>query len=602
MNEHSGYWGRQRISRRAALRSAGIGLAGVSAAALIGCSSSSKDPPAGAGATTPGGAVIIPGNAPAKKGAPESGGTLRIAVQADVDTFDVIAAPGGKTYANFGGYVYPRLFKFATGDGVPASGKLEGDLIAKWEHPDDLTYVLHVRQGMKWDKRAPTNGRQVNAEDVVASWKYFADKSFYKNDLVNALNKNAPIKDIKAINATTVEMKLAVPDAAVLAISATWSDLWVMPAEAYNGGFDPAKESRGAGPFLLTKHQPSVGFTFDRNPDYYDAPRPYVDRIEQSIIADVAQLEAQFAAKKLHFGMQQDSVIELQKRLPGTRVDVLEPSAAGGNIGLGLRTGSPFLDVRVRRAMNMLLDRNTIIDVISEPKKVEALGAKMGRYWNTPVPAGYGAFYLNPNGKDFGAAAQYLKFNPGEAKKLLDAASFPYTKIFPLTYTTNSYGREWPRLAEIVQSMLQAGGIKTALNGVDYATGWIPNYLRIKGDFEGIGLWPNGARGDVGQWLQTFFSSGGANNQVGKAYPELDTMITAQQQITDFDKRVLAVHDIQRHMIENSIAVPFVGIGGTEVIDISWQGLGNRHLTTWPGGVLQSERTPLYWLDKDLRG
>jgi len=525
-----------------------------------------------------------------------------MAVQADVDTFDVIAAANAKTSTAFGGFVYPRLFKFEPGDGVAASGKLTGDLISKWEHPDDLTYVLHVRQGMKWDKRAPTNGRQVNAEDVVASYKYFAAKSFYKNDLVNALSKTAAVKDIKAIDAATVEMKLAVPDAAVLAISASFLDLWIMPAEAFNGGFDPAKESRGAGPFILTKHQPSVGFTFERNPDYYDAPRPYVDRVEQGVIPDAAQVEAQFAAKKLHFGVPADSVVDMNKRLSGTRIDVLEPSAGGTNIGVSLRPGSPFLDVRVRRAMNMLLDRKTIIEVFNEPQKAEAQGAKLGRYWNTPVGAGYGAFYLDPNGKGFGPSAQYLQFNKAEAKKLLDAASFPYGQSIPLTFTTNSYGREWPRLAEVVQSMLQAGGIKTVLNGIDYATGWIPNYLRAKGNFDGIGMWPNGARGDVGQWLQTFFSSTGPNNQVGKAYPELDKMISAQQQIADFDKRVAAVHDIQRYMVENAVAIPFIGVGGTEAIDLSWQGLGNRQLRVWSGGVPNAERTPHYWLDKGLRG
>ena len=374
------YW-TSPVGRRRALRNAGavgLGLAGL---ALVGCSSS-KDKDAGAGATAPG---VIGGTPVAgSKAAPESGGTLRIAVPADLDTFDVIAAPNAKTYSSFGGYVYPRLFKFAIGDGVAASGTLDGDLIDKWEHPDDLTYVMHVRQGMKWDKRAPTNGRQVNAEDVVASWKYFAAKSFYKNDLVNALNKQAAVTDIKAIDAATVEMKLAIPDAAVLAIASSWSDMWVMPAEAFNGGFDPAKEWRGAGPFLLTKHQPSVGYTFERNPDYYDAPRPYVDRIEQSIIPDVAQLESQFAAKNLHFGVPADSVVEMHKRLPGTRIDVLETPAFGHNLGHGLRPDSPFHDVRVRRALNMLIDRKTMIEVQAEPGRMEALGVKLGSYWNTP--------------------------------------------------------------------------------------------------------------------------------------------------------------------------------------------------------------------------
>ena len=57
-------------------------------------------------------------------------------------------------------------------------GTSRAKLIEQWEHPDALSYVLHVRKGMKWDRRAPTSGRQVNAQDVVDNWNYFADKSF----------------------------------------------------------------------------------------------------------------------------------------------------------------------------------------------------------------------------------------------------------------------------------------------------------------------------------------------------------------------------------------------------------------------------------------
>ena len=154
----------------------------------------------------------------------------------------------------------------------------------------------------------------------------------------------------------------------------------------------------------------------------------------------------------------------------------------------------------------------------------------------------------------------------------------------------------------MMQSMIAPSGMQVVLNSVDYATGWVPNYLRNKGDFDGLAIYSNGARADVGQWLQTFFSSAGANNQVGKSYPELDKMIFAQQQIADFAKRVSAMHEIQRYMIENSIAMPIAGEHNVESVSLSWQGVGNRQLRTWAGGVANSERTPLYWLDKSLRG
>ena len=587
-----------RLSRRRLLRAgAALGL-GLGGAALVGCGGEeAADAPAPAAAPPKGGS---PAAAPATPQV-QPGGVLRIAAQADIDTYDVLKAPNSKTAGFFGQYVYPRFFKFAVGFGQPAAGTVEGDLIERWEQPDELTYIMHVRRGMKWDRRPPTSGRQVNATDVTASWDYYKAVSFYRADLANEVNKEAAVKEIVAIDDMTAKMNLVRPDAAVLAIAATWSDLWAMPNEAYTGGFDPAKDWRGAGPFLLADHRPSVGLTFKKNPDYYGLPRPYVDGIELAIIPDAAQLEAQFAAKNLHYGLPEEIIVGLHKQLKGTRIDLFSAVVAGNNLGYGMKPGSPFLDVRVRRAMNMLIDRATIIDVMSNPKDLEGLGVKLGRYWNTPLNAGYGKFWLDPNGKDFGPAAQYLQHNVAEAKKLLAAAAYPADKAVPLTYTTNAYGRTWPRLAETLMSMLREGGIKTVANGIDYSTGWIPKYLRIKGDFDGLGMWPNGARADVGQWLSTFFSSAGANNQVGKTFPELDKMISDQQRISKFEERVKAVHDIQRWVVDNAVAVPIIGVNGIDSVDISWEGLHGRDIRAWAGGLGGAEVVPHYWLDKSVR-
>ena len=165
----------------------------------------------------------------------------------------------------------------------------------------------------------------------------------------------------------------------------------------------------------------------------------------------------------------------------------------------------------------------------------------------------------------------------------------------PLTYTSNAYGREWSQYAQMLVSMLREGGLNVTPNGVDYSTVFIPHYLRAKGDFVGLGLWTNGPRADVGQWLTTFFSSVGANNQVGDAYPDLDAKIFKQQTIADFQERVSAVHEIQQYMAENAIAIPSVGRYGTSGTDLSWEELQGRDLLVWPGGNPGDESIPHYW-------
>ena len=60
----------------------------------------------------------------------------------------------------------------------------EGDMAESWElSPDHLTLTFKLRQGVKWDSRAPTNGRLWDAQDVVKSWEKFASVNPGATDL-----------------------------------------------------------------------------------------------------------------------------------------------------------------------------------------------------------------------------------------------------------------------------------------------------------------------------------------------------------------------------------------------------------------------------------
>ena len=86
----------------------------------------------------------------------------------------------------------------------------------------------------------------------------------------------------------------------------------------------------------------------------------------------------------------------------------------------------------------MAMDRDAITSVIFNPKRYQDMGVKLNTYWNNPVSAGWGQYWLDPKGKDFGPAAQYLKFNVAEAKKLMDAAGFSQAaQQIEQTYSTH---------------------------------------------------------------------------------------------------------------------------------------------------------------------
>jgi peptide/nickel transport system substrate-binding protein len=601
------------------IRAASLGGAGLAGAALIACSAGESATPVRSGGSTtasglsPASASAAPSSSAvaASEPAPKPGGILRLSQPTDADTLDTIAA-AASTSAVFTGNIYDRLFRFTVGDRKPAPGTVEGNIAETWEQPDPLTYVLHLRRNAKWDSRAPTSGRLLTSADVVQSWDKFAKTSVQRSDLVNSVEPTAPVISVEAVDTSTVRMKLAFVDAQLLPILAWGLNFFVHPIESMNGGFDPAKDARGTGPYMLTGHKPAVSATYQKNPNWWGGPdRPYIDQIIISIIHDAAQSEAQFRAKNLHLGgggVPAQDLAGVAQDLKGTELFITPPSASTNSFGLHRQGGSPFDDPRVRQAVSMSLDRDAFIDVIYDPKSLESIGLHLKRYWNTPISAGYGAQWLDPKGPSFGPSAKYLLRNVAEAKKLLQAAGYTDSKplAIDLIYPTIL---PHPQYAEVWFGMMKEAGIDVHRAPLDYTTKWLPNYLRAKGNYPG----PNGHPGmiervfggspDAGFFFSRALASGGSQQIVGDKYPELDAMIAKQLSILDEQERNKALQDIQRYVIDQMVVIPIAP--SVDPADIKWRGLhGPERWFAFSGGISAApiaETQYLWWLDDTLR-
>ena len=595
------------MSRRRALVSGVAGFAGLAAAALVGCSSNAKPaapdkPPAG-GAAAP----AAPNNQPKR------GGTLKIPIKTDPDTLDPVSSVGAAGATAAATHYYSRLFIEKGGDGGPAPGEILGDLVEKWEYPDPLTSIWHLNKAAKWDAREPTNGRAVNADDVVQSWNRWAAQDTFRSLLSNKASRDASIKSVEAIDASTLRVSWAFPDTTALPILAA-SRFFVQPAEGLAGKIDLKKSPRGSGPFIFDNYTSQVMLKVKRNPDWFlgGGERPYLDGIDMPVIPEVAQQEVQFRAKNLHLdSVSQANIPSFAKDLSGTLLVVGSPKASSPNLGFSYAPGQPWHDVRVRRAASMALDRDKIAEVFEEPKKFEALGVKLTARWNAPLGGGYGAYWLDPKSTQFGPAGAYLKHNLAEAVKLLAAAGFTAAKPleFDQVFPGIHWGLDWPDRVQVHQSMFRDAGIKMNVASVDYVQVYNQGYLRTHAQFKGrtteaaMQFNPGGASPDPLAFYLQRLNSNGASDEVGTKYPELDEMERKQRGVTNFAERVEGMHNLHRWAIDNMITIPCAPY--TETVGLVWKELrGPERYRSWlesnVGLGSDAYSSARYWFDKPI--
>src|SRR5215213_2097868 len=305
--------GRRRLTRRRALAGVGAGLGAAAFLAACGGDSKSGSPqvsekelPKERGsdllaATTDTSAQAVPG------------GTYQHFEPSEIQGFDP-HRPGSARTQVIANYTYLRRLKKKTRFDGKAPDEVTGDLAESWEFsPDGLQLTFKLRPNVIWDRRAPTNGRAVDAQDVKFSADRFLAMSPNAVNFFNSKSKAAPITAVETPDPRTVVLKLAFPYVPLLATFTRNLNLWILPREA-EGGFNPQTESRGAGPWVLDKYTPSASIEYKKNPDYYEKGRPFLDGWSTPIITEYAQRLAQFRAGSIWGGVvRQEDVLDVKK-------------------------------------------------------------------------------------------------------------------------------------------------------------------------------------------------------------------------------------------------------------------------------------------------
>ncbi len=616
----SGYWERvsqSRLSRRRALAgAAGVGGA-LAAFSMVGCggSSGSKETK-----TSGSGLISTPEDTTAKA---RAGGTYKTFASADATSFDPIGDGTSTVYGQISAYAYMRLIKFATAKyPKSATGEVEPDGAESSElSPDKLQVTFKLRQGQKWDARAPTNGRLMDAQDVAATWARFAKVSPNKGDVLYdaAVSPFGPVDTVTTPDSNTVVFKLKQPDGAILPLLAYNRNFYIMPKEA-DGGFDPRKDIRGNGPWVLSQNVPSAGRTWKRNADYYVKGRPFMDSIEVPVVSEYATQLAQFKAGNIWTSAaRQEDIVQTKKDVPDSVLYLdSQYSTISSVIVFGYDGDSPFKDERVRQAVSRAVDRETLTDVMNNRDKFKADGLDLATRYHTAISATWEGFWLDPKDtKKFGPNNVFYDYNISEAKKLLAAAGFANGLDTNLFYNSGTqYGTTYSRSADLLAGMLPEVGIRAKQAPKDYMTEYLPNFHyaytpaqhtkegTVPG-YNGILLKAAGSRPTVDLTIFHLQHSKGTQTD-GYSYnggdarngdPEVDKAIEQFRTEFDHNKQIDELQEYQRMMAKKSLRIPMPPVGAVNFF-LQWPAIANAGVyRTAIGGAAIAEGDLNLWID-----
>jgi peptide/nickel transport system substrate-binding protein len=496
---------------------------------------------AGGALATAAAATALP--SPALAQTPKRGGTLTLRLW-DPPHWDPQLQISYKTHTAHT-FTHSRLVKHKTGAAVaPGSFPIEGDLAESWTQPNETTYVFKLRRGVKWHPKPPVNGRELTADDVVYTIERFRTVKGNANAYMLA-----SVDKVEAVDKYTVRFTLKEPFVWFLDVLANPMAVCIIAKEAVEkfGDLKKAEAVIGTGPWMLDSYRPNVGFTYVRNPHYFMAGLPYIDKVEAVVDEDNASRMAAFLAGKYDLGWENPGTINrvdwvqikdvLKTRRPNLKT-LESPSNVMSHIYM--RTDkAPFSDVRVRRAISLAINRQALIE-----STLEGVGA-----YNPPVPAALKDWSIPF--EQLGEGGQWYKHDRALAKKLLAEAGHPNGFAATLDFTT--YGSTvLVDQMQLVLKDLKAVGIEAKLNQKEYGAYISTTFY---GKYDAMAYGPQTPFLDPDNFLYGQYYPGETKNHGLINDPVVADMLVRQRRTQDPAKRREVIHEIQKYLAKQQYYV-----------------------------------------------
>ncbi len=377
-------------------------------------------------------AVLGTAKAGAGQAIPRKGGTLTIAIGADAANLSPHFGDdtGSEAIRNV---LYDNLVAF------DEKMNLVPQLATSWEPADrGKTWAFKLRPGVKFHDNTPLNAQAVKENfDVLLSPSHLETAA--KLDL-------SFIESIDVVDDLTVKFNLKMPYGPFLRYLAFSPGAIASPTalKKYGGDFDT--HPVGAGPYKLVEWKKGQSINFERFDDYWHG-KPMLDRIIYNILpnASARTIALQTGSVGVAWQVNLNEVSLLAK---DRETQVIRTTSARTVFFWINGSKKPFSDVRVRRALNYAVDKQSIIRFV------------LKGYGQGPAcsPFGPGIFGYAP-----GVCYDY---DPSKTKQLLAEAGYPNGFSMSLWGPQGRYTGD-NEIVEAVAGQLEKVGIKTTirLNG-----------------------------------------------------------------------------------------------------------------------------------------
>ena len=495
--------------------------------------------------------------------APEYGGTLTFATQsepanADTHFLHIQAIVSGHTVEKLGimDWAIDRdIFSFRNSY-IPLS-LYRPHLAESWDTPDPLTIIFNIRKGVHWQDKAPMNGREFTADDVVFNFHRLLGLGDFAEDGPSPFTYQRPSgKSVTATDRYTVVIKLPEPSSAALGqylgIGLTYMNAPEVIQQ--HGDVKDWRNLVGTGPYFLTDWTEGSSFTFQKNPDYwkddekYPGNRlPYIDEIQGLIIKEEETRLAGLRSGKIDFmgapaGWSDIASVEVLESLRKSNPEiVLQPWWDRSETSYAIDASKPpFDDVRVRRAMQMAIDLEGIDRSVYkgtsawQPQGI--IGEGVSGYfipfeeWQEAVKSGY-------------------RYDPAGAEALLDEAGYPRGADGTRFKTVLNHLYRFPLgYSELAATYWSDIGVDVEINVLDEA-GAGP--ARSNRTWEGLIYHTLGNNTEPLGFVRQMVHSSSYEDLHGVRYPELDALLDAAQATDSEEERQKLVKEVDMYTMEN---------------------------------------------------